>query len=131
MLDRLESQVFSLIKAKFSPTLKKNYPDLNFTTSDRAATEPKFPTVYVHLTGTTEAGETLEGTSVNAISTMFQIEVTDNQSQGRADEVAKEVLRVMKTMRFDTKMFPEHMNTGDVYRTVAQYRRKIGSEDIL
>ena len=131
MLDRIESQIFSLIKSRFSPTLKKNYPDLNFTTSDKTPTEAKFPTVYIHLTAATEAGETLEGANINAVNAMFQIEVTDNQKQARADEVAKEILRVMKTMRFDVKMLPEHMNTGGVYRTVAQYRRKIGDEDIL
>lgn len=131
MLDRLESQIFSLIKSKFSPTLKKNYPDLNFTTSDRAPTEAKFPTVYVHLMESPEAAQTLSGASLNAVNATFQIEITDNQKQARADEISKEILRIMKTLRFNAAMIPIHNNTGEVYRTVSRYRRMIGEGDIL
>lgn len=131
MLDSIETQVFSLIKAKFSAKIKAKYKDLNFTTSDRSSTKPKFPTVYIHLLESTEIGSDLEGTSVNGINATFQIDITDNQSQTRADEVAKEVLRIMKSMRFKPVGMPFHDNSGDTYRTVSRYRRPIGAGDIL
>lgn len=131
MLDSIESQIFSLIKAKFPDGVKKKYPDLNFTTSDKSSTKPKFPTAYIHLMEPTEAGETLEGTSLNAVNAAFQIDVSDNQSQARADEVAKEILKIMKSMRFSAKPLPFHNNVGDVYRTTARYRRIIGAGDII
>ena len=131
MLDSIESQIFSLIKAKFPDRVKKKYPDLNFTTSDKSSTKPKFPTVYTHLIEPTEAGETLEGSSLNAVNAAFQIDVSDNQSQARADEVAKEILKIMKSMRFSAKPLPFHNDAGDVYRTTARYRRIIGAGDII
>lgn len=131
MLDSIETQVFSLIKAKFSAKIKAKYKDLNFTTSDRSSTKPKFPTVYIHLLESPEIGSDLDGTSVNGINATFQIDVTDNQSQARADEVAKEILRIMKSMRFKSAGMPFHDNSGDTYRTVSRYRRPIGEGDIL
>ena len=131
MLDSIETQVFSLIKAKFSAKIKAKYKDLNFTTSDRSSTKPKFPTVYIHLLESPEIGSDLDGTSVNGINATFQIDVTDNQSQARADEVAKEILRIMKTMRFKSVGIPFHDNSSDTYRTVSRWRRVIGAGDIL
>lgn len=131
MLDSLETQIFSLIKAKFSTKIKEKYKDLNFTTSDRSSTKPKFPTVYIHMLESPEIGETLEGTEINGVTATFQIEVTDNQNQTRADEVSKEALRIMKTMRFKAVGMPFHDNSGDTYRTVSRYRRGIAENDIL
>lgn len=131
MLDSLESQIFSRIKANFSDRIKKKYPDLNFTTSDKAPTKAKFPTVYIHLIGSLEIGQDLEGNTVNAVNATFQVDVTDNQSQSRAKEVADEVLRQMKKMRFSAKVMPNFDNTGDTFRSTARYNRVIGSGDIL
>lgn len=131
MLDSIESQIFSRVKANFSDRIKNKYPNLNFTTSDKSSTSPKFPTVYIHLMEPTEDGETLDGSGLNAVNATFQIDVSDNQSQARADEAAREVLRIMKTMRFSAKPLPFHNNVGDVYRTTARYRRIIGAGDII
>lgn len=131
MLGSLESQIFSRIKANFSERIKKKYSDLNFTTSNRAPTKAKFPTVYIHFMESQETEETLDGTDVNAVTASFQVDVSDNQSQARADEVAREVLRIMKSMRFRAVGMPFHDNSGDTYRTVTRYRRIIASGDIL
>lgn len=131
MLDSLESQIFSRIKSNFSDRIKKKYPDLNFTTSDKAPTKAKFPTVYVHMLESPEIGSDLDGTSINGITATFQIDVTDNQNQTRADEAAKEILRIMKTMRFKVVGMPFHDNSGDTYRTISRYRRTVGAGDIL
>lgn len=131
MLDNLESQIFSRIKANFSDRIKKKYPDLNFTTSNKTPTKAKFPTVYIHFMESPEIGSDLEGASINGITATFQIDVTDNQSQARADEVSKEVLRIMRTMRFKSVSMPLHDNSGDTYRTISRFRRPVGAGDIL
>lgn len=130
-MDDLESIIFSRVKYQFSDRIKKKYESLNFTTSDKAPTKAKFPTVYIHMLESPEIGSDLEGTSINGITATFQIDVTDNQSQTRADEVAKEVLRIMKTMRFKAVGMPFHDNSGDTYRTISRYRRPVGAGDIL
>lgn len=87
--------------------------------------------MYIHLLESPEIGSTLEGTEIPGINATFQIDVTDNQSQARADEVAKEILMIMKSMRFKPVGMPIHDNSGDTYRTAGRYRRIIGDGDIL
>lgn len=130
-LDMLESAIFSRLKAKFSPKIKAKYKDLNFTTSDKSSTKPQFPTVYIHMMESPEIGETLEGTEISGVNTSFQIDVLDNQNNSRTDEVAKEVLKVMKSMCFKPIVMPRRNNAADVYITTARYRRTIGAGDKL
>lgn len=131
MLDSIETQVFSLISSRFSKNKRKDYPNINFTTSDSASTKPKFPTVYIHMIDSSEVGSDLDGTSIPGVNTSFQIDVSDNQNNNRTDDVAREVLRVMKGMRFKPVTMPMHNNNGGVYVTTARYRRVIGDGDKL
>lgn len=91
MLDMLESQVITRIKTKFSKKLKDRYPDLKFTNSDKADTVPKFPTVYIHEMPGSETGGDLQGDTINAVWSSFQIEVTTNTKQ--SDEKKEESVR--------------------------------------
>lgn len=130
MLD-VESKVYSRIKYTFPNDVKANYPDLNFTTNSRKLTEAKFPCVYIHLASCSEVGQDLDNTNVNGGNYMFQIEVYDNQSQNRANIIMDEVVKIMKSMRFNVPEMPIFDNTQSEYRTVARFRRIIGSGDIL
>lgn len=131
MLDSLESQVFSRIKYGFSDRIKQKYKELNFTTTDKSATQPKFPCVYVHLIPSNSIGDTLEGGSIEGVGSAFQVDVQDNQSQARAGEVADEVLRIMVSIGFKPRPMPYFDNPGSTYRSTARYFRAIGDNDIL
>lgn len=131
MLEHLESQVFSRIKYGFPENVKKNYPDLNFTTSDQNTGESKFPTVYVHLMGSPENSQDLERTRINGVSATFQIDVSDNVNQSRARAVMNEILKIMKGMMFDTTMMPYMQNYNGVFRCIARFHRNIDYNDIL
>lgn len=131
MLDMLESQVITRIKTQFSQKMKDRYPNLKFTNSDRADTVPKFPTVYIHEMPGMETGEDLQGDTINAVWSSFQIEVTTNTKMNDAKEVMNEVVRIMKTMRFQVIATPEFQNTDSTYRRVARFRRMIADGDIL
>lgn len=133
MLDSIESQVFFQLSTRFSEKIKNRseYKDLTFTTSDSTPTKPKFPTVYLHMLESTEAGSDLDGTSIPGVNASFQIDVSDNQNNKRTDDVAREVLKVMKGMRFKPVTMPMHNNNGGVYVTTARYRRVIGDGDKL
>lgn len=122
--------VFTEVKTKGNKALQTDYPDIRFTTSNRAPTTAKFPTVYIHELPGVEQGSTLEGTSINAVLSSFQIDVTDNVSQNRVNEVMSEVVSIMKSMRFQVISMPEFQNTDDVYRATARFRRMIGAGDI-
>lgn len=128
----ITSIVFTRVKAIVNKKLKTKYPDINFTTSSVASTDPKFPTVYVKRMQGAERGQDLEGTQVNAMLVTFQVEVTDNVSDTRAQEVADSVCEVMKSMRFQIlgEPFPDNTQRG-VFRNVARYQRAIGYNDVL
>ena len=127
----LSSIIFTMIKAKFSASIKKKYPNLYFTNSNKVQTSPKFPTVYIHEMGSTERGNDFENFEINAVLSTFQIDVTDNQSQNRAGEVMDEVVRIMKSMRFSVVTMPEFRNADSTYRSVARFRRAITENDLL
>lgn len=128
----ITSIVFTRVKAIVNKKLKTKYPNINFTTSSVASTDPKFPTVYVKRMQGAERGQDLDGTQVNAMLVTFQVEVTDNVSDTRAQEVADSVCKVMKSMRFQMlgEPFPDNTQKG-IYRNVARYQRLVGYGDTL
>lgn len=126
----IENIIFTKIKYGISDGIKAKYPDLNFTTDNKQDKNAKFPNVYIHMLGSPERGQDLEGTTINAVYCTVQVEITDNQSQKRAKEVMEAVLSVIKGMRFEINL-PETQNTDDVYRCVARCSRIIGAGDIL
>ena len=67
-----------------------DWTDRNFSTVGSSDTQAVFPFVYVQLLPSAEAGQDIEGNTINAGLFTFQIEVTDNQSQARAKDVMSE-----------------------------------------
>lgn len=130
MLD-IQSRVFSRLKNKYPTTLQTKYPNTLFTTSDRISDNPQFPTVYVHEMQSQELGRDFDGTTINAIRSNFQIEVTDCDNMSNATEVMNYVVSAMKSMRYEVTSMPEFQNTQSVYRKVARFRRVIGASDVL
>lgn len=127
----IESIVFSRIKKEFSDKIKKNYPNLDFTTSDTVSAKPKFPTVYIHMLPSPEIGRDLEGITLNGILATFQIKVSDNVNNKRAREIMNEIVRILKTMRFSINEMPYSENKEGTYYSLVRARRTIGSNDIL
>lgn len=127
----IPSKVFTNIQKIGKEKLLKKYPNINFTTSDRAPTKPKFPTVYIKKMQGSARGGTLEDAKVNAVLSSFQIEVTTNTSQNDAETVADVVADTMTDMGYEMIGEPFPDNTADIYRNVSRYRRLIGYNDIL
>ena len=92
---------------------------------------PRFPTVYIHEMPGMETGADLQGGTINAVWSSFQIEVTTNTKQSDTKEVMDEVVKIMKKMRFQVISMPEFQNTDSIYRRVARFRRMIADDDIL
>ena len=127
----IASMVFTRIKVEATKKLKSKYPNINFTTSGQVRTDPTFPNVYVKRLQGSERGRTLDGQTVNATLSSFQIEVADNVSDSRAQEVADVVYAIMKKMKYEAIGEPCPDNIDGVHRNVARYRRIIGYNDIL
>ena len=131
--DRISSIIFTRIKNEFSSSLKTKYKmtSSNFSTVGSSDSEPVFPFVYVQLLPSAEAGQDIEGNTINAGLFTFQIEVTDNQTKERAKDVMSEVKRIMKSMRFTVQPTPDIQDTKDTHRAIMRCSRRIGSSDIL
>ena len=131
--DRISSVVFTRIKNEFSSSLKTKYKmtSNNFSTVGSSDTPAVFPFVYIQLLPSSEAGQDIEGNTINAGLFTFQIEVTDNQTQARAKDVMSEVKRIMKSMRFTVQPTPDIQDTKDTHRSIMRCNRIIGSCDIL
>lgn len=129
-IEQIEPIVLTRLKVHLTKTFKTKYLTLNITTESTSNTEPKFPNVYIHEMGPVETGEDLEGNTINAVISSFQIEVSDNSSPAKVKEVMSEIIKAMKSMRFSAVTMPEFQNT-EVYRMVARFRRIIGANDIL
>lgn len=129
----LQSQIFTRIKNEFSSKLKTEYnmTASNFSTVGSADTPAVFPFVYVKLLPAVEMGMDLYGNSINAGLFTFQVDVTDNKSQERSKEVAFEILRIMKSMRFEVTAMPSFEGTKNTYRSTMRFRRVIGDGDFL
>ena len=131
--DRISPIVFTRIKNEFSSTIKTKYKmtNSNFSTVGSSDTPAVFPFVYIQFLPSVEAGQDLEGNSINAGLFTCQVEVTDNVSQTRAKEVMSEIKRIMKSMRFTVQCTPTLEDTKDTHRAIMRCNRLIGSCDIL
>lgn len=127
----IKSQVFTRIKTEGTSRLQSQFPNIYFTTSSKASTTAKFPTVYVQRLQGAEKGRDLEGTSVNAILAGFQIDVIDNKSENNADTVMDVVAETMKSMGFEMVGSSFSDDTGDEYRVVSRWQRVIGNNDVI
>ena len=122
----VETNVYTRILTQFSTSKKKSYrmTDDNFSTVGRSDTPPVFPFVYIQLLPSAEIG--------NGGLFTFQIDVTDNQSKGRALDVAKEVDRIMAKMGFTAKQFPTaDTEEKGTHRAIARYTKAIAENDTL
>lgn len=134
--------VFSRIVNDFSDDLKTKYKMQkttvnnittwrNFSTSQVSETSPIFPYITVIELLGQERGQDLEGTSVNGGLFTFQIDAFDNNNESRAKGCMAEVMRIMKTMRFNSTQMPSPDSKPQEYRITARFSRVIGANDLL
>lgn len=134
--------VFSRIMNDFSEDLKTKYKMQkikvngvttwkNFSTSQVSETPPIFPYITVIELPGAERGQDLEGTSINGGLFSFQVDVFDNSSETRAKKCMEEVIRIMKTMRFQIPTMASFDSKPQEYRMTARFSRVIGAGNRL
>lgn len=134
--------VFSRIANDFSEDLKTKYKMQkikvngvtnwkNFSTSQVSETPPIFPYITVIELPGAERGQDLEGTSINGGLFSFQVDVFDNSSETRAKKCMEEVVRIMKSMRFQIPTMASFDSKPQEYRMVTRFSRVIGAGDRL
>lgn len=127
----IESKVYTRLKNNVSETFISKYPTYTVTTSDKRPSKMTYPYVYVHEMTGIERGSTLENDTLAALNVTIQVEVYSDKSQTVTSDTMKEIVRIMKSMRFSVSAFPENLNTDSLYRKVARFERLIGDGDTL
>lgn len=121
--------VYTQLQYKVGKKLKTEYPNLNFTTSSINQIT-KFPTVFFNELQGNESASDLEGNEINAVRVAYQVKIYSDKSQEVCLTIAKEVVAVMKEMKFNTTT-PIFQNESTTYRLILRFNRMIGSEDII
>ena len=125
-------EIFSKAKGMLLSELKTNYPSLRVTQDNATPTNTQLPTIYVDFVAAPERGQTLDGTTVNAVSMTIDVHVKTSNDQGAVanNDIAWAVVDVFKTFGFTSTM--PNMATSDyngVYESVSRFSRVIGQGD--
>lgn len=126
--------IYSRAGAILQSKLGEKYTGLNVTMDNAPPQKSQFPTVYITFIGANERGQTLNGTTINAVNMVAEVHVKTSKAQGMIvnNEVADEVVSAFKTMGF-TAMMPNIpiSNIDGVYESVSRFSRIIGQGDVI
>lgn len=129
-----QTTIYSRVDAILMSKLSDIYPDLNVTMDDSPVQSAQFPTVYITFLGETERGQTLDGTTINAVNMTVEAHIKTSKDQGVLEnkEIAWDVVEAFKTMGFDATMpnIPTS-NYDGVYESVSRFSRIIGQGDVI
>lgn len=129
-----QTTIYSRADAILQSKLVEKYPALNVTMDNAPPQLVQFPTVYITFIGASERGQTLEGTTINAVNMVVEVHVKTSKTQGLIvnNEVADEVVSAFKTMGFTATMpnIPTS-NIDGVYESVSRFSRIIGQGDVI
>lgn len=128
----VESRIFTKVKGRTYKELNKKYPNIYFTTAEELAeyTDKKY-TVFINELQPIEQGQTLDGNTINAIMSTFQIRVTTTTSKEDCRDIYKAILNAMKDLQYDVVMIPTIKQTDGLYEGVGRFRRMLGALDII
>lgn len=129
-----QTTIYSRVKAMLMSKLIDTYPNLNVTMDNAPSQDAKFPTVYITFLGESERGQTLDGTTINAVNMTAEVHVKTTHEQGVLEnkEIAYDVVEAFKTMRFTATMpnIPTS-NTDGVYESVSRFSRIVAQGDVI
>ena len=129
-----QTTVYSRANALLRSRLGSKYKNLLVTQDNATPTKPQFPTIYIAYIGANERGQTLDGTTINAVEMTAEVHVKTSNAQGAIEnnDVAWEVVDVFKAMGFNATMPPMATSNYDgVYESVSRFSRIIGQGDVI
>ena len=129
-----QTTIYSRASALLRSRLGKKYKNLYVTQDNATPTEAQLPTIYIAFVAANERGQTIDGTTINAVSMTAEVHVKTSTAQGAIvnNDVAWEVVEAFKTMVFTATM--PNMATSDfdgIYESVSRFQRIIGQGDVI
>lgn len=129
-----QTTIYSRANALLRSRLGKKYKNLKVTQDNATPTETQLPTIYIAFVAASERGQTLDGTSINAVVMTAEVHVKTSTAQGAIanNDIAWEVVEAFKTMGFEATMPPMATSNYDgVYESVSRFSRIIGQGDVI
>ena len=127
---RIEPSVFTIFKTR----MKEDFPNAKYTTSNQDVREKDFPCVYIREAEQQEWGNDLDNTSINAVRSVFRVQVYSKTAAENRAIMTKAVLQ-MKQLRFNVESMPVYASERDksVFLSNARFVRIIagGDRDIV
>lgn len=124
------SAILYRVNNAITEALKTKYPSALFTTEEKKATKPTFPTIYTSIVSMTEIGKDLDNTNINAVNATFEVRVTTNDTKLNTLQIADDAMMVLKSLRCDIVMMPlVTEQTTDRTIAVVRGRRVFGNGD--
>lgn len=129
-----QTTIYSRAKGILMSKLKSKYANLNITQDNATPTDTQLPTIYITFVGANERGQTLDGTTINAVLMIVEVHVKTTTEQGVLDnsDIAWDVVDAFKTMGFTATM-PNvaTQNFDGVYESVSRFSRVIAQGDVI
>lgn len=127
----LETNVFSIIKARTLAVLENDYPGIFVTTDEESNSEPVFPAVLIQSVEPTETHSDLESDRINVVDFTAQVTVTTNQSRSEALRISGTIADLYKQSLFKIRPMPFARKEGNLWIATFRAKRKFGWNDIL
>ena len=132
-----ETKIISNLNSFAIPVLEQNFEKMKFqkgttiTNLKSRLTGTIFPTIYVHEMSGAEKGQTIDGQTINAVTSTYQVDVIVNTQQSDAKKILAIVASVFKRMRFEVISMPDFDSEEKIYRSTARFSRLIAANDRL
>ena len=129
-----QTTIYSRAKGIISSKLSSKYDSFYVTQDNSTPQNAVFPTIYITFVGATEQGQTIDGTTINAINMTVEVHVKTSKAQGMLEnnDIAWDVVEAFKTMGFTATMpnIPTS-NMDGIYESVSRFSRIIGQGDVI
>lgn len=129
-----QTTIYSRVNGILLSKLKRKYPTLIVTQDNATPTKTQLPSIYIYFIGAYERGQTLDGTTINAVNMTAEVHVKTQNDNGAIDnnDIAWEVVDAFKTFGFTAEMPPMATSNYDgVYESVSRFSRIIGQGDLI
>lgn len=122
--------MFSVFTAKLKAEFGEKYSNMLVTQDEEQESTATFPTFLMQQVSWLEAGQTLEGNTINAIRPTFQITVTNKGNRAEIEKLALYAAMIFKDKRFELSNV--HYGIENKVRTaVFRASRVIGAGDSI
>lgn len=125
-----ETTIFTMFSFFLRKHFSEKYTDMNITQDEEQDGNPIFPTILLRQMPMSETGKDIEGTSINAIRTTMQVNITYKGKKQNLKELTSYSVLFFKKYGFEiSNVF--YSVSNDIRASTFRAKRIVGASDIL